>query len=188
MGRKLANEEDCAVNFLSHLSVSAVVIFAMLPVCGFSQTVKSEEAATEKVEILSILRDPSPCIGTDHLKVSIMVVNDGSEPLTIDASRLSTTMGFIALINTTEMKFRTETHGSSLDPIGNAHPVLPKTLIAKGFFVKDIDVPIRDPFFNQAGFYKLNLSSSIRVDQPSGSRDVYSSSSAIIELRACKAQ
>jgi hypothetical protein len=51
-----------------------------------------------------------------------------------------------------------------------------------------MEIPINGPFFSHAGFYKLNLSSSVRVNRLSQSSDLFSSDSAIFELRACESK
>jgi hypothetical protein len=163
-------------------------MFMVVSILGSSQTATPKEESKGDVEILAVMNSPSACIGAEHLSVRIIVTNRGGGPIELDESRLSTTVGFVALIDTTEMKFRTQTLGVNSDPVGKPKPPTVTQLSPNGFFERDIQLPIRDPFFSQAGFYRLNLSSSVRVGQSTHSHDVFSSSSAIFELRACESQ
>jgi hypothetical protein len=155
---------------------------------GSSQEGTPKETPKQGLEIVAILRNPSVCIGTENLHVQVLVTNRGEVPVDLDTGRLSTTVGFVALIDTTEMKFRHESFSSIYDPIGEAPPPQITALPPKGFFEREMEVPIKGPFFSHAGFYKLNLSSSVRVNRPSQSSDVFSSDSAIVELRACESK
>ena len=163
-----------------------VVMSASLP--GSSQGGTPKEAQKQDIEIVAILKSPSACIGTDNLHVQVLIRNKGESPVDLDISRFSTTVGFIALIDITEMKFRHESFSSIYDPIGQAPPPQITVLAAKGFFERDMEIPINGPFFSHAGFYKLNLSSSVRVNRLSQSSDLFSSDSAIFELRACESK
>ena len=176
------------MTILRNISVPLLAMFMVVTVSGPSQTAAGKEEPKEGLEILAVMDNPSVCIGTEHLGVRIVVTNKGGEPVELDVSRLSTTVGFVALIDTTEMKFRTQTLGVNSDPVGKPRPPATTVLPPNGFFERDIQLPIRDPFFSQAGFYRLNLSSSVRVGQSAHSHDVFSSSSAIFELRACESQ
>lgn len=171
-----------------YISVPLLAMFMVVTVSGLSQTKGGKGEQKEGLEILAVMDNPSLCIGTEHLGIRIVVTNKGREPVELDVSRLSTTGGFVALIDTTEMKFRHQTFSSSYDFIGHAPRPSITTLAPNGFFEKDIEIPIRDLFFSREGLYKLNLSSSVRAGQPPHSHDVFSSSSAIFELRACESQ
>lgn len=163
-----------------------VMMSAALP--GSSQGGMRKEAQKQDLEIIAILRNPSVCIGTENLHVQVLITNQGEVPADLDISRLSTTAGFVALIDITEMKFRHESFSSIYDPIGKAPASQIAALPPKGFFERDMEIPIDGPFFSHAGFYKLNLSSSVRVSMPSQSSDLFSSNSAIFELRVCESQ
>jgi hypothetical protein len=163
-----------------------VMMSASLP--GSSQGETPKEARKQDIEIIAILRNPSVCIGTENLHIQVLVTNRGEVPVDLDISRLSTTVGFVALIDITEMKFRHESFSSIFDPIGKAQPPQIAALPPKGFFEKEMEIPINGPFFSHAGFYKLNLSSSVRVNMSSQSSDLFSSDGAIFELRACESK
>jgi hypothetical protein len=173
---------------LHYVRIPLLAMFMFFAASGQSQTATVKEEPKGDVEILAVMNGSSMCIGANSLNVRIVITNRGSEPVELDVSRLSTTVGFMALIDTTEMKFRTQTLGVNTDPVGKPKPPAVTQLPPSGFFERDIQLPIRDPFFSQAGFYRLNLSSSVRVGQASHSHDVFSSSSAIFELRACEGQ
>jgi hypothetical protein len=173
---------------LHYVRIPLLAMSMFVAASGQSQTATAKEEPKGDVEILAVMNGSSMCIGTERLNVRIVITNRGSEPVELDVSSLSTTAGFMALIDTTEMKFRTQTLGVNSDPVGKPKPPAATQLPPNGFFERDIQLPIRDPFFSRAGFYRLNLSSSVRVGQASHSRDVFSSSSAIFELRACEAQ
>lgn len=175
-----------SMTILRYVRVSLAAMFVVVAVSGASQSTTAKP--NEQLEILAVMNSPSVCVGAANLSVRIVVTNTGEAPVELDVSRLSTTAGFVALIDTTEMKFRSQTLGVNSDPIGKASPSAMILLPPKGFFEKEINLPIGDPFFSQAGFYRLNLSSSVRAGQSSRSRDVFSSSSAIFELRACESQ
>jgi hypothetical protein len=117
-----------------------------------------------------------------------MVVNKGADAVDLDVSRFSTTAGFVALINTTEMQFRSQTFGNSADPIGKAKQATIIQLPPRGFYDQEVRFSIRDAFFNQAGFYQLNLASSVRVGQGKQAHDVFSSNSVIFDLRPCSSK
>lgn len=170
-----------------YISVALLAIFMIVTVSGLSQTTVGKGEPKEGLEILAVLDNPSVCIGTEHLGVRIVITNKGRKPVDLDVSRLSTTGGFLALIDTTEMKFRHQTFSSSYDFIGHAPRPSITTVVPNGFFEREIHLPIHDPFFSQAGYYRLNLSSSVRVGS-AAAHDVFSSSSAIFELRDCEAQ
>jgi hypothetical protein len=161
-----------------------VMMSTSLP--GLSRGGPPEEARQQDIEISAILKNPSVCIGTENLHVQVLVTNRREVPVDLDISRLSTTIGFVALVDITVMKFRHESFSLIYDPIGQAPPPQISALPPKGFFKKDLEIPIKGEFFNRAGFYKLNLSSSVHVSGPSQSSDVFSSDSAIFELRACE--
>jgi hypothetical protein len=163
-----------------------VMMSASLP--GSSQGGMPKETRKQDLDIIAILRNPSVCIGTENLHIQVLITNQGEVPADLDISRLSTTAGFVALIDITEMKFRHESFSSIYDPIGQAPPPQITALPPKGFFERDMEIPINGPFFSHAGFYKLNLSSSVRMNRPSQSSDLFSTDSAIFELRACEAK
>jgi hypothetical protein len=169
-----------------YISVPLLGMFMVVTFTGLSQTEVGKGESKEGLGIFAVMDSPSACIGTEHLGVRLVLTNKGREPVELDVSRLSTTVGFIALIDTTEMKFRTQTLGVNSDPVGKPSPSATIALPPNGFFERDIQLPIRDPFFSQAGFYRLNLSSSVRAGQSPHSHEVVSSSSAIFELRACE--
>jgi len=173
---------------LRFVCISVAAIFMVGVFSGVSSAGTPKEEPKESVEIFSYLSSPSVCVGTEHLKVRIVVTNSGGIPVNLDISRLSTTVGFVALFDITEMKFRHESFSSIYDPIGQTPQPQITALSPKGFFEKDIEVPINSPFFSRAGFYKLNLSSSVRVNRLSQSSDLFSSDSAIFELRACESK
>lgn len=168
--------------------ISLATMFIVVATSMQAQSAPVKEEPTGGLEILAVIYSPSVCVGTDHLSVRIVVTNKGRESVEVDTRRLSTTAGFVALIDTTEMKFRTQTLGVNIDPVGEARPRALVQLPSKGFFEQEIHLPMHDPFFSQAGFYRLNLSSSVRVGPSAQSHDVFSSSSAIFELRGCKSQ
>jgi len=151
-----------------------------------SGTATSKEEPKKDLEILTVMTSPSVCIGAELLSIRIVIANRSREAVELDMSRLSTTAGFVALVDTTEMKFRTQTLAVNSDSVGKPSASATTLLPPNGFLEKDLQFPIRDSFFAQAGFYRLNLSSSVRVGRLSFSRDVLSSSSAIFELRACR--
>jgi hypothetical protein len=174
------------MTILQYLRISLIAAFMAVTVSALSQTAAAKEGPKGDLEILAVMNRPSVCVGTDHLSVRIMITNKGEEPVQLDVSRLSTTVGFIALIDTTEMKFRSQTLGVNSDPVGKPIPPATTVLLPNGFFEREIHLPIHDPFFSRAGYYRLNLSSSVRVGRSPRSHDVFSSSSAIFELRACE--
>jgi hypothetical protein len=174
------------MTILQYARISLIIAFMAVSVSALSQSATSKEGPKGDLEILAVMNSPSVCVGTDHLSVRIMITNKSKEPLQLDVSGLSTTIGFVALIDTAEMKFRTQTLGVNGDPVGKPIPAATTVLLPNSFFEREIQLPIRDPFFSQAGYYRLNLSSSVRVGQPSHPHDVFSSSSAIFELRACE--
>ncbi|HEY1809166.1 MAG TPA: hypothetical protein VGG42_11430 [Acidobacteriaceae bacterium] len=161
---------------------------AVATTAGFSQGVSAKTEPGGDVEIVATMSNPSACVGADYLSVRIMVVNKGADAVDLDVSRLSTTAGFVALINTTEMQFRAQSLGSSADPIGKAKQTTIIQLPPRGFYDQEVRFSIHDVFFNQAGFYNLNLASSIRVGQDKQAHDVFSSNSLIFELRPCSSK
>jgi hypothetical protein len=171
-----------------YVRISLIAMCMVVATSVLSQNGSSKEEPNRGVEILALMNSPSVCLGADHLSVRLVVTNQGREPVDLDVSRLSTTGGFLALIDTTEMKFRHQTFSSSYDFIGHAPRPSITTLAPNGFFEKDIEIPIRDPFFSREGLYKLSLSSSVRLGPSAQSHDVFSSSSTIFELRACESQ
>ena len=163
------------------------VVLAVVTTSGLSQIATTKEQQPNgNLEVFAVMNSASVCMGTDHLSVHIVITNKSGEPVELDISRLSTTAGFVALIDTTDMHFRTETLGMNSDPVGKAGQPAITLLPPKGFFEREIHLRLRDPFFSRVGFYRLNLSSSVRVGQSSHPRDVFSSSSTIFELRACE--
>jgi hypothetical protein len=180
--------EKSKMTIRHYVRISLVAMSLMVATSVQSQSAPVKEEPNGGLEILAVMNSPSVCVGTDHLSVRIVVTNRSGEPVELDTSRLSTTAGFVALIDTTEMKFRTQTLGVNSDPVGKARPSAMVQLPSKGFFEQEIHLPIRDQFFSQAGFYRLNLSSSVRLGPSAQSHDVFSSSSAIFELRACESQ
>ncbi len=153
---------------------------------GSSQGERPKEARKQDLAIIAILKDPSSCIGAENLHVQVLVTNRGEVAVDLDSSRFSTTAGFVALIDITEMKFRRESLSSNYDPIGPDPAPRLTALRSKEYFEKDIEIPINGPFFSQAGFYRLNLSTSVRVNRATQSSDLFSSNSMIFELRSCE--
>ena len=147
-----------------------------------------DQTPKEDLEIFALLRSPEACIGADHLSARIIVINRGEVPVELDLSRLSLTFGFVALIDIAEMKFRHEAFSSSYDRIGQAPPAVIAKLPAHGFLERGIEIPFHSAPTDHAGFYKINISSSVRVNQTTGYRDVFASSGAIFELHSCDAR
>jgi hypothetical protein len=162
-----------------------MMFMALASLLGASQKETPKDLPKDDLEIFAILQNPSACKGAENLRVEVIVTNRGEVPVGLDISRLSTTIGFLALVDTTEMKFRHEAFSSSYDPVQAPSPSI-TTLPPNGFFRRDMEIPINSSFFSRAGFYKVNLSSVVRVNQSSQSRDLYGSSTAIFELRACE--
>ena len=108
-------------------------------------------------EIIAILRNPSVCIGTENLHVQVLVANQGEASVDLDVSRLSTTAGFVALVDITEMKFRHDSFSSVYDPIGPAPPARVTTLLPKGLFKRDMEIPINSPFFRSRGLLQTEF-------------------------------
>lgn len=170
------------------IRISLTAAFIFIATFVLSQSTRGKEEPKGDLEILAAMDSPSVCLGTDYLGVRIMVTNKGGEPVDLDVSSLSTTAGFVALIDTTEMKFRSEALGISGDPIGHVKPAR-VLLPPKGFFEKEVRLPIRNAFFNHEGYYRLLLSSFVRVGQASRAHDVLSSDNAMIfELQTCESQ
>ena len=171
--------------FMGGFAVAAVAVVAL---SGAPHSGTPKEHPKETIGMYSILSTPSACIGTESLKVRIIIANAGDNPVVLETSSVSTIPGFIAFVDTEGMKLRHQTLSIITDPIGKVRPASTLTLPPKGFFEKDMEIPIRDPFFGRAGFYELNLSGSYRVVEQSQPRVVFSSSSAFFELHACESR
>lgn len=173
-------------NLAACLRIPLLSMFTLVTLLVPSQPTAAKPG--EDLAIVAFINDPSVCIGAPHFSMRILVVNRGGETVEVEGSSLSTTAGFVALIDTTEMKFRNQMLSTNGDPVGRASPSSVAVLPPKGFWEKEIEIPIHGTFFAQAGFYRLNLSASVRAGPPSHPRDVFSSSSAILELRNCESK
>lgn len=155
-------------------------------VCTVSaQGQPQNRASVQNISILVALRDPSICIAEERLRLSVLILNESDHPATLDVGRLSSTVSFSALIDTTQMKFRTESHGSNSDPIGSGPRSSQTVLPSKAFLRREIEIPLRDSFFARAGFYSIFIATSLPALTGEQSSPVYASNTEIFELKAC---
>jgi hypothetical protein len=169
-------------NLTSLHIVTALALTVVMPNMTFAQL---EPLPSKGIEVRVILRTSSVCSGSSAVPGEVIVVNRTDSPVTLDVSGFTMAFGYVALIDTGNMKRRLEGLAVQQDLMGPRKSKTQVLLQPREAYVSGFDFPLKGPFFKANGFYRLNVSSSLPVNSESKTETVSASNDAVFEIKSC---
>jgi hypothetical protein len=124
----------------------------------------------------------SVCLGDKAFIIDVVVINEGQSKISFDSGHVRVDAGYLAIFDTTTMKFRTEGMSIQQDRIPTSSESFGNIELLPGqAYVRQFSFPLPKPFFDEPGFYHLMPSVSIDAFSPKADPK----SGLIFEVRDC---
>jgi hypothetical protein len=159
------------------------ILIAILSASMLGSTPPPSQPSAEGVlKLVTSLASVTVCRSDPTITLQATVLNGTDHVVEIDTSRLSSTVGFVALIDTEQMQFRHEAQSSTEDAIGAPQISQFVKIAPHGYYTTEMNVVLPKALFTTEGFYKMNVATTVPMREH---RDVSSSNSFVLQMRSC---
>lgn len=142
----------------------------VLMVCCFSIVLPragGEVKSDSQLKIRISAPHSSVCMRDGVFMIDVTVINEGQSKISFDSRHVLVDAGYLAILGTTTMKFRTEGMSIQQDriPMPSDLPMNIE-LLHNQALVRQFSFPLPKSFFNEPGFYQIMPSVSIDAFSP----------------------
>ncbi len=164
------------------MKIISIALFFTSMLLGSTASSKTKPSAKGIVKLATSIASATVCSSVPRVVLQTRVLNGTDHVLEIDRSHISSTIGFVALIDTEQMQFRHEAELSSEDKMGRPSNPLFVKIAPQGFYATEMNVLLPKELFNTTGFYKMNVATTVSTRKH---QDLYSSNSFILQMKSC---
>jgi hypothetical protein len=161
--------------------ITVVFLFASM-LLGSTASSETEPSGKGIVKLATSLASVTVCRSISTVVLQTQVLNGTDHVVEIDTSRISSTVGFVALIDTEQMQFRHEAQSSNGDAMGSPSNPLFVKIAPQGFYATETTVLLPKELFKTDGFYKMNVATTASTREH---RDLSSSNSFLLQMKSC---